>query len=96
MDYKAFTLRGPFLDIIQTKLVFGYVSYEEIGMAIEGEYYGEGDVPPDNTGKTVGVVIAIILAVLVVCLLIPLCTIVILALLGPAIGNVFSNIILGL
>ena len=65
-------------------------------MAIEGEYYGEGDAPPDNTGKVVGIVMAVILAVLAVCVVIPLCVIVILALFGPAIGDVFSNIILGL
>lgn len=65
-------------------------------MAIEGEYYAEGDVPPDNTGKTVGIVIGVLLVLLAICVLIPLCVIVILALLGPAIGNVFSNIILGL
>ena len=32
-------------------------------------------------------------AVLALCILIPICVIVILALLGPSVGNVFSNII---
>jgi hypothetical protein len=65
-------------------------------MAIEGEYYAEGDAPPDNTGKTVGIVIGVILAIVAICVLIPLCVIAILALFGPAIGDIFSNILVGL
>ena len=50
----------------------------------------------DNTGRTIAIVIAVIVGcvVLVVCLAVG--TIAILALLGPAIGNVFSNIVLNI
>ena len=47
---------------------------------------------PDSRSVLLIVVIAI-LAVLMICIVIPICVIVILALLGPSIGNVFSNII---
>ena len=60
------------------------------------DIFPEGDAPQDNTGKILGISIGVIVGIGVVCLAIPLCTIVILALLGPSIGNVFSDIILGL
>ena len=60
-------------------------------MAIEGEYYGEGNAPPDNTGKVVGIVIGVILAVIAVCVLFSLCVIGMLLLIGPGIGNYFPN-----
>lgn len=49
---------------------------------------------PDNTPK---IIIAVVVGLVICCalvLIIPVVTIVILALLGPAIGNVFSDIIL--
>ena len=39
------------------------------------------------------IIIIVIVAVLALCILIPICVIVILALMGPSVGNVFSNII---
>jgi hypothetical protein len=44
-------------------------------------------------GVTIAIVVA---AVVAACVLIPVCTIVVLALLGPAIGSVFSNIVTSL
>jgi hypothetical protein len=38
----------------------------------------------------------VILGIVLVAFVVPICTIVILALLGPAIGNVFSNIVMGI
>jgi len=51
--------------------------------------------PGDNTGKIVGgigIALGAIGAVFLCCILVAVGTIVVLALLGPAIGNVFSNI----
>jgi len=45
-------------------------------------------------GITIPTVIMIIIALPLLCILVAICVIVILALLGPAIGNVFSNIVL--
>jgi uncharacterized membrane protein len=50
-------------------------------------------VSPPAKSKLPAVVI-VILVLLAACIVIPICVIVILALLGPAIGNVFSNIVL--
>ena len=55
------------------------------------------DIPPQPAGST-GLptwakILLIIVALPVVCILVAICVIVILALLGPAIGNIFSNII---
>ncbi len=55
------------------------------------------NVPPQSAGST-GMptwakILLIIVALPFVCILVAICVIVILALLGPAIGNVFSNII---
>lgn len=43
-----------------------------------------------STGRTILIIVAVIVGL---CILIPICVIVILALMGPAIGNTFSNII---
>ncbi len=54
-------------------------------------------VPPDTQPKSGGFpawAVILIVVVLVLCLL-PVCIIAILTLLGPAIGNVFSNIVTG-
>jgi hypothetical protein len=53
--------------------------------------------PRDNTGKIVGGIgigIGVLVAMFLFCILVACGTVVLLALLGPAIGNVFSNIIL--
>ena len=51
----------------------------------------------DKTGLTIlglsGIALAIVLIGVVVLCVLPFCIIIILALLGPAIGNVFSNIV---
>lgn len=50
--------------------------------------------PSASPSRNIWVTVAIVAAVLVAaCILIPICTIVVLALLGPAIGNVYSNIL---
>jgi hypothetical protein len=52
--------------------------------------------PQDNTGKIlggVGIGLGILIAIPACCVLVAAATIVMLALLGPAIGNVFSDII---
>jgi len=76
------------------------------GTLIEQQYPPEQPAPnqpPPPSGKTSGWVIAgitiptvimIIIALPLLCILVAICVIVILALLGPAIGNVFSNIVL--
>jgi hypothetical protein len=49
---------------------------------------------PEPKKRSLLVTILIILAIIVgICFLIPICVIVILSLLGPAIGNVFSNVL---
>ncbi len=55
----------------------------------------EGDRKSDNSGLIAGLSIGAIIAIIAVALLclIPICVIVVLTLMGPAIGNVFSNII---
>lgn len=57
---------------------------------------GEMIQQPVGTSGTGGQVAWIILGVVLVALVVPVCVIVLLALLGPAIGNVFSNIIMGI
>ncbi len=47
---------------------------------------------PSKPNNTLIIVIILVLAVVVVCCLIPFCVIAILALLGPQIGNVFSQV----
>ncbi len=49
--------------------------------------------PAPSKGK-IPTVIVILLILLALCIVIPCCIIVLLSLLGPAVGNVFSNIIL--
>jgi len=39
------------------------------------------------------IIVIVVLVVLALCILIPICVVVILALMGPSVGNVFSNII---
>jgi hypothetical protein len=58
-------------------------------MMVPAEAEGE---KKSNTTLIIGIVVAV---VVVLCLL-PMCVILILALLGPAIGNVFSNVIEGI
>ena len=51
--------------------------------------------PQDNTGKIlggIGIGLGLLIAIPLCCVLVAVTTIVILALLGPAIGSVFSNI----
>ena len=53
--------------------------------------------PKDNTGKVlggVGITAGVAIGIVVCCVLVACATILILALLGPAIGNVFSNIVI--
>ena len=55
--------------------------------------------PADNTGKIIGGIgigVGVLVAIVLLCILVACGTIVLLALLGPAIGNVFSNIIEGI
>jgi len=42
------------------------------------------------------IVVIVILVLLAACIVIPICVIVLLALMGPAVGNVFSNITLSI
>jgi hypothetical protein len=58
-------------------------------MMLPAEAEGE---KKSNTALIIGIVVAV---VVVLCLL-PMCVILILALLGPAVGNVFSNIVEGI
>jgi hypothetical protein len=58
-------------------------------MLVPAEAEGE---KKSNTTLIIGIVVAV---VVVLCLL-PMCVILILALLGPAVGNVFSNIVEGI
>jgi len=51
---------------------------------------------PDNTAKIVAIVVGALVLIPVCCVLVSIMTIVVLALLGPAIGNVFSGIIEGI
>jgi hypothetical protein len=48
---------------------------------------------PRSTGKTIAIVVGVIVAV---CILGTLCVFVTLALLGPAVGNVFSSVVTSL
>jgi len=52
--------------------------------------------PKDNTAKIVGIVVGALVLIPVCCVLVAVMTIVILALLGPAIGSVFSGVIEGI
>ncbi len=55
--------------------------------------------PKDNTGKIlggIGIGLGVLAVVSLCCVLVAFTTIVVLALLGPAIGGVFSNIIEGI
>ncbi len=50
----------------------------------------------DNTAKIVAIVVGVLVLISICCVLVAVMTIVVLALLGPAIGNVFSGIIEGI
>ena len=50
--------------------------------------------PKNNTGKILGISVGLIVGCGVVLVVLPICVIILLALLGPAIGDVFSGIIL--
>jgi|WetSurMetagenome_2_1015567.scaffolds.fasta_scaffold32824_5 hypothetical protein len=50
---------------------------------------------PQSKGK-IPTVIVILIILLVICILLPCCIFILLSLLGPAVGNVFSDIILGI
>ena len=50
----------------------------------------------DNTAKIVGIVVGALVLIPICCVLVAVMTIVVLALLGPAIGNVFSGVIEGI
>lgn len=55
--------------------------------------------PADSTGKIIGGIgigVGVLVVMFLFCILVACGTIVILALLGPAIGNVFSSIIEGI
>ncbi len=53
----------------------------------------EPQQPTAKSGKTWIVVVVIVALVLAACVIVPLCVVLLLALLGPTVGNVFSNII---
>jgi len=59
--------------------------------------YGESETPA-TTGKMAPwlIVLLIVLGLCCVLVVLPICVIAILSLLGPSIGNVFSDIILGI
>jgi hypothetical protein len=48
---------------------------------------------PPSENKTMKTIIIVVVILLALCICLPVCVIVILALLGPSIGNVFSNIV---
>jgi hypothetical protein len=51
--------------------------------------------PPSAPGKgKIPALVVILIILLVLCIVLPCCIIVLLSLLGPAVGDVFSNIIL--
>ena len=55
--------------------------------------------PADNTGKIIGGIgigVGVLVALFLFCILVACGTVVLLALLGPAIGNVFSGIVEGI
>ena len=55
--------------------------------------------PQDNTGKIlggIGIGLGVLVVIFLCCIVVAVTTIVVLALLGPAIGGVFSNIIEGI
>ena len=57
----------------------------------------ENPVPAAPPAKSkLPVVIIVILVLLAACIVIPVCVIALLALMGPAVGNVFSNITLSI
>ena len=50
---------------------------------------------PQSKGK-IPTVLAILIILLVICIFLPCCIIILLSLLGPSVGNVFSDIILSI
>jgi hypothetical protein len=52
--------------------------------------------PPAPSKGKIPTVVVILLFLLALCIVLPCCIIVLLSLLGPAVGNVFSDIILGI
>jgi hypothetical protein len=52
--------------------------------------------PQDQSNTALKVIIILLVILLVLCICPPVVVIVILALLGPSIGNIFSNIVLSL
>jgi hypothetical protein len=48
---------------------------------------------PQPSQKGPNTILIVVLVLVALCVIIPICVICLLALLGPAIGNVFSNII---
>lgn len=53
----------------------------------------EPQQPTGKSSKTWIVVVVIVAFVLAACVIVPICLILLLALMGPTVGNVFSNII---
>jgi hypothetical protein len=51
---------------------------------------------PQSSNNIVKIVLIVVIALIVVCIVIPICTIAILALMGPQIANVFSRVTSGL
>ena len=52
--------------------------------------------PAPSSNNTMKIILTIVIALVVVCVAIPCCVIAILALMGPQIANVFSNVTSGL
>jgi len=49
--------------------------------------------PPNNTNRNLMIIAGSVVGAIACCVLIPICTIAVLALMGPAIGNIFDEII---
>lgn len=58
--------------------------------------YGESEAPAKGKMAPWLIVLLIVLGLCCVLVVLPICVITILSLLGPSIGNVFSDIILGI
>jgi uncharacterized membrane protein len=57
------------------------------------------NVTPDSAKKgnsSTKIIIGVLVGVLLLCCIIPLCVMAMLTLMGPSIGNVFSDVIIGL
>lgn len=70
--------------------------YAEEPYVIKDEYQ---KVTPDSAKKgnsSTKIIIGVLVGVLVLCCIIPLCIMAMLTLMGPSIGNVFSDVITGL